>query len=582
MAWGDHEPEPYAWTRGPWWVEVRGDEIADIRYAGRPVLRSVRGVVRDQDWETVPATVREATTTDDGLDLALDLVGLGADIDALLSLRAATDTLSVSFHAYVRKPFRRSRIGLVLLHPADLSGRSLTVTSPSGERSDTCFPTDLSPEQPAVDIAGLAWSWDGVATELAFTGDVFEMEDQRNWTDASFKTYSTPLSLPFPVLVEAGHEVHQTVAIRCARLAEVALSDTGRHWPAVGLGASTAPGPEPVPVTLPVAHVLVELDARSRSWPAALDRAAAEAGPRPLDVRIVADGPRDLAPVLDALVGRRVVRLAVHDRRTHVTEPELWEALRDGAAARGLEAELHGGARSHFTELSRARVRLPADLPAWGFSLTPQMHARERAQLVESVAMQRLVTESAVALAGGRPVHVGPVTLRPRYRTAAESPPVPDDRTDVTEGYGAENVEGATDARQTSSALAAWTVAVGIAHARGGASSLTLFESWGPRGVTDSTGHRYPAAEAVGWLAEVHGAELWAPDRPTAADLWVAGARSEGRMVLFAANLSDVAVTVTVTASDEPAWTVDVEPYGSRRGVLRFDHHDSEGVSGWR
>ena len=39
----------------------------------------------------------------------------------------------------------------------------------------------------------------------------------------------------------------------------------------------------------------------------------------------------------------------------------------------------------------------------------------------------------------------------------------------------------------------------------------------------------------------------------------VAGARSEGRMVLFAANLSDVAVTVTVTASDEPAWTVDVE-----------------------
>jgi len=24
------------------------------------------------------------------------------------------------------------------------------------------------------------------------------MEDQRNWTDASFKTYSTPLALGFP------------------------------------------------------------------------------------------------------------------------------------------------------------------------------------------------------------------------------------------------------------------------------------------------------------------------------------------------------------------------------------------------
>src|SRR6478672_13333778 len=56
------------WTSGPWQVEVRGDELADIRYAGRPVLRSVRGVARDQDWETVPVAVREVVETDDGLD----------------------------------------------------------------------------------------------------------------------------------------------------------------------------------------------------------------------------------------------------------------------------------------------------------------------------------------------------------------------------------------------------------------------------------------------------------------------------------------------------------------------------------
>ena len=41
---------------------------------------------------------------------------------------------------------------------------------------------------------------DGLRAEA---GDVFEIEDQRNWTDGSFKTYSTPLSLPFPVPVEA-------------------------------------------------------------------------------------------------------------------------------------------------------------------------------------------------------------------------------------------------------------------------------------------------------------------------------------------------------------------------------------------
>ncbi|MFI5074784.1 MAG: hypothetical protein ACHP7G_07200, partial [Actinomycetales bacterium] len=72
-AWGNSEPDSHVWTSGPWRVEVRGDELADIRYAGRPVLRSVRGVARDQDWETVPVAVREVVETDDGLDLTLDL-----------------------------------------------------------------------------------------------------------------------------------------------------------------------------------------------------------------------------------------------------------------------------------------------------------------------------------------------------------------------------------------------------------------------------------------------------------------------------------------------------------------------------
>lgn len=592
---------PRTWAYGPWSVEVRGDELADIRYAGRPVLRSVRGVVRDQDWETVPAVVRHVVEADDGLELGLDLVGFGADIDGRLGMRGNESSLTVTFDAYLRKPFRRSRIGLVVLHPASLAGTPLRVTSPAGVVTATRFPVDVVPHQPAVDIAGLAWESDHLSTDLTFSGDVFEMEDQRNWTDASFKTYSTPLSLPFPVDVEAGQEVHQSVTVRCRQVATVALRDTGRRWPTIGLGASTAAGLRPVVVELPVAHITVELDAGSRVWPAALARAATEAAGRPLDVRIVADHPDQLPAVLDALAGRDVVRLAVYDRYSQVTEPPLWEALREGVAARGLATELHGGSRSHFTELSRARDQLPADLPALSFSVTPQMHARERAQLVESLPMQALVTGAAVDLARGRSVHVGPLTLRERYPSAAATAPEPDQRTDVTAGYGAEHVVGATDPRQTSSALVAWTLAAGMAHAAAGATSLTLFETWGPRGVVDAQGVPYPAATAVQWLAEAQGAEVWAPDAPVESGLWVAAARSAGRCMLVAANLSDGAATLTVTAPGEPDWRVDLPAYTAARrlpdadastggsprrtdhsGVLRFDHHDSEGVSGWR
>mgnify|MGYP006195238293 CR=1 FL=1 len=51
----------------------------------------------------------------------------------------------------------------------------------------------------------------GGAENGTANGDVFEMEDQRNWTDASYKTYVRPLALPWPYTLEAGTELEQAV-----------------------------------------------------------------------------------------------------------------------------------------------------------------------------------------------------------------------------------------------------------------------------------------------------------------------------------------------------------------------------------
>ena len=76
------------------------------------------------------------------------------------------------------------------------------------------FPVDISPHQPAFDIAGLSWRDDGLDVDVRFAGDMFEMEDQRNWTDASYKTYSRPLALPFPYPLAAGERVVQSIDVR--------------------------------------------------------------------------------------------------------------------------------------------------------------------------------------------------------------------------------------------------------------------------------------------------------------------------------------------------------------------------------
>ena len=93
-------------------------------------------------------------------------------------------------------------------------GTPLLVAHPDGSTTTCLFPLLISPDQPAGDISGLRHCVDGIDTEIAFQGETFEMEDQRNWSDASFKTYCRPLSLPRPYRLHAGEVQRQEIHIR--------------------------------------------------------------------------------------------------------------------------------------------------------------------------------------------------------------------------------------------------------------------------------------------------------------------------------------------------------------------------------
>jgi hypothetical protein len=589
-AWGDHEPEPVEVELGAWRFELRGDELADVAYDGTTVARSIRAVARDRDWGTVRAVVDSFALRPDGsgADLELTMRGLGADLHAHLAVHADASRLEVRLTVESRTDFASNRLGLVVLHQPELAGVDLEIGTPDGEVRRTTFPVAVSPHQPATDIERLTWSNDGVATKVDFAGEVFEMEDQRNWTDASFKTYSTPLARPFPVVVPEGAVIEQSVAFEARRVAPrasdastgaatavstdvspvlVELTALDRLAPAVTLGASTVPDDAWSPHPLPdgVAGLLVELDTRTGSWRAALDRARREAADLPLDVRIMADDPDAVrAAVAAAAEAQPVVRLAVFDRREHVTESALWRALADAARRLLPDAELVGGARSHFTELNRRHGDLPADLPAMAFALTPQVHATERAQLVESIGIQSTVARDAARIAGGRPVHVGPVTLRSRFDAVATSAPGDAGDSTLAGGYGAELVSGATDARQRSDALAAWTVAsyaaiAAVAEA-GDIATVDYFETWGPRGIRDADGP-FPVASAVAAIAELHDALLLVPRSTLPAGVRVVGggwADGSWRVLVVSLAETPLELVVRVAGGDHE---LTVAPY---------------------
>ncbi|MGH2866718.1 MAG: hypothetical protein ACRDNK_04000, partial [Solirubrobacteraceae bacterium] len=101
------------------------------------------------------------------------------------------------------------------------------------------------------------------------------------------------------------------------------------------------------------------------------------------------------------------------------------------------------------------------------YALMPQIHADDERSIVEGLEAQADVVRSARALAGGRPIAVTPVTLVPRHGPLGERLAV-----------------ARTDARQASWFAAAWTLGSLSQLARGGADSVTYYETIGERGIS--------------------------------------------------------------------------------------------------
>ncbi|KAF2418589.1 hypothetical protein [Microbacterium sp. B35-30] len=599
-----------AWRSGPWSLELRDDEFADIAYDGHVVLRSVRAVVRDRNWDTAGLVVDRVDGSDLALTLHVHSTGLGSDLRGIVRAEVrGPGRLRVLTDLEPQTDLATNRTGLVVLHPPALAGVGLHIRHSDGTVAHSRFPERISPHQPALDIAGLSWSHEGLELDMRFTGDVFEMEDQRNWTDASYKTYSRPLALPFPYTVAAGERVVQAIDVAVSGTPTATAPDPvtrirldeGPPLPAIGVSASTAPDPAPAdrwPADGGVwpAAVLVELDLATRNWRAALGRAAGrhpsdrrpqspserergvdartdpsslserprDEGPAAaLDVRFVLDDsdPSSIDEAVHALRGLPIVRVTAFPPTgpaRHVSDLDAIARLRHALTEAGLDIAVVGGVRSHFTELNREHHRLPRGLAGIVFSSTPLFHSLSTAQLIEALPMQRIVATQGVGIAAGLPVHVGPISLRPHFNDVATTPPPMPAHDDLRDGYGSALLD-AGDVRQSAPQLAAWTVASAAALAVPGVATLAYFEEWGPRGVRTADGTALPVLAAVSALAALAGATGLRGDSPDGL-VWALGARAAGGDTVLVANLDDRPRRVEVELPGGATRTAEVLP----------------------
>ena len=479
--------------------------LRQVMADGSEVIRTIYGAVRDQNWNTVDPEilVRRIDTDDDFFRLEFQAECSADEIafrwDGTIEGRAGT--LSFKFAGEAKSNFKKNRIGLCLLHPLrECVGKRCLVRETGHDWTETKFPLFISPHQPFKGLGEIAWEpVSNLKATVTFDGEVFETEDHRNWTDASFKTYCTPLERPFPVEIEAGTRVDQRIMVELTRKTgqatilseptrEVILvsAEEERALPSLGIcaGSSGAPLTKTERVRLAALHLdhlRVEVRFGDTGWRKSLERAMADAGA--IGARIQAalflSGEEDLRAFASA-VDRQILESCLVFHQRELSTAERWLELASQILPR---VTIVGGTNAYFAELNRNRPvsRFPA-----AFSINPQVHAFDDLSLIENLEAQPETIHSARQFCTSG-VHVSPVTLRPRSNPNATTLTV----------ESSDRLPSSVDTRQRTLLGAAWTVgSLARLLPEAGIESLTYYETVGWKGLLESRG-RQPAARSI-------------------------------------------------------------------------------------
>ena len=566
---------------GPLTVELENGNLRYVRYRGVEVLRAVAFLARDRNWATYAPIIGnmkigqgpdnftvsyEATCKDPSQELRYR-VTISGRADGSLRFeaegRAVTD-------------FTANRVGFIVLHPLEgVAGAPVEVTRTDGGVERARFPRLISPAQPLFDIRALAHEVvPGVWATCTMEGDAYEMEDQRNWTDASYKTYIRPLSKPKPYTLRAGEAIRQSVALtfRGAPSAGPARTDerihvdvggpSGRMMPRIGLWVPPAEAERSVTVAeqiraLGPSLLVGHLDLRDRSHTAALRhlRTLADAVGAPVVLELVL--PNQRAPAAELGEAAAAVQASGLTLEAVVPSPqeylkswqpqerwpdcplleEIYGAARDAFPG----VQVGGGMLSYFTELNRKRPPVE-HIDFITHATCPIVHDCDDRAVMETLEALPWVAESVRAFAPGKPYRVGPSMLGMRDNPYGAAPmPNPENRRVAM---------AMNDPRQRGLFGAAWNLGYAARLVEAGVAALTLSAPVGAFGVVhvrtdfpqpwfDERGAAvYPVYHVLRGMAGAAGLPQLTTEVSNGSALQAIAYRNEGGTVLWLANIT--------------------------------------------
>lgn len=481
-----------------------------VRVGDHEVVRAIYGAVRDRNWNTVPARLSnlQVQSTPQSFALSFDVICQQNEIEFFWKGEITGDEQGKIIYRFLgeaRTTFFRNRIGLCVLHPMlECAGKPCAVEKTDGAVQHGVFPKYIAPDQPFLSMRAITHEVaPGIQAEVRFDGDTFEMEDQRNWTDASFKTYSTPLERPFPVEIKKGTRVEQSVTISfpgqprkilpvlLGRPPQFSISTTPvLPKPPIGLCAAshgqTLSDQEIQRLKrLALSHLRVDLRLADPAWPIRLRQTADQSRQLGTSLHIAlhlsanpAEELKTLAHEIAAAEARVSLALVFHDAEPVTSES--WARLaREILASANPNILIAAGTDAYFVELNRSRPK-PDSVALPCYSINPQVHASDNNTLIENIATQPLTVESTQQFCP-KAVVVSPITLRPRFNPdAAEMAP-------TDQANWPDRLPPEVDPRQPSLFAAGWTLgSLARLMTVGNVHSLTYYETTGWRGIMET------------------------------------------------------------------------------------------------
>lgn len=491
---------------GPLSLEYSEGSLWNISIGSEEIIRRIYLVFQDINWTARPFAIKDeiwevgdrsftakikAQGSHDAKDLSVELDITGSE----------NGEITYGFNASTAVSFLRNRLGLCLLHPvAGLAGRDCELTKADGALEKSKFPEEIAPNQPFLNLSGISHQLQsGQIASVKFEGEIFETEDHRNWSDASYKTYCTPISLPFPAQVSPGEELSQkitisisgeTTSVDSVNKNESAVITVGAKEikiPEIGLGLSEDPAHLILSEyagfdDIAIKHFRLSIngDSRIRST---VEQAllVTKKLKIDLDLAITAVSLQQLQAVLKPIVEikdqiRCFYIFSAGDKTAPLGFIQAAEALL------GDNSKIIGGTDLYFTELNRNQSAVDF-VDQVNFSINPQVHSFDDRTLIQNTGTQKTIAKNAYRIAKGKKVSIGPITLLPRYNPNATKPDKDVSNTPLP---------ASVDARQRTWFAEAWTaMSIRSLTESESISTATYFETLGWRGIRElSTGSK--------------------------------------------------------------------------------------------